>query len=48
MSTEKLTIPTSTYLKARSVIGYNARFPQNAPGEQNILSMLADEVDASD
>ncbi|KAM0213996.1 hypothetical protein ACHAQD_009029 [Fusarium lateritium] len=48
VSTEKLTIPTSTYLKARSVIGYNARFPQNVPGEENILSMLANGVEESD
>jgi hypothetical protein len=48
VSTEKLIIPTSTYLKARSVIGYNARFPQNVPGEENILSILADEIDDSD
>ncbi|KAG8673763.1 hypothetical protein FPOAC2_07234 [Fusarium poae] len=45
VSTQKVSIPTKTYLKARSVIGYNARFPQNSPGEENILSMLADEVD---
>ncbi|KAJ4011095.1 hypothetical protein NW752_007371 [Fusarium irregulare] len=45
VSTQKISIPTKTYLKARGVIGYNARFPQNSPGEENVLSMLADEVD---
>ncbi|KAF4996379.1 hypothetical protein FGRMN_4539 [Fusarium graminum] len=48
VSTETLTIPTSTYLKARSVIGYNARFPQNVPGEENVLSLLSDKVHESD
>lgn len=38
VSNQKLSIKTSTYLAARSVIGFNARFPQNAPGEANILS----------
>ncbi|KAF4340752.1 carbonic anhydrase [Fusarium beomiforme] len=45
VSTQKVSIPTRTYLKARSVLGYNARFPQNVPGEENILSLVADEID---
>ncbi|KAG9497262.1 hypothetical protein J7337_012056 [Fusarium musae] len=48
VSTRKVSIPTRTYLKARSVIGYNARFPQNAPGEENILSLVADEIEHHD
>lgn len=30
-----------TYKAARSVIGHNARFAQNAPGEENVLSLSA-------
>lgn len=48
VSTRKVSIPTRTYLKARSVIGYNARFPQNVPGEENILSLVADEIEHYD
>ncbi|KAF4969835.1 hypothetical protein FSARC_2993 [Fusarium sarcochroum] len=48
VSTKKVSIPTSTYLKARSVIGYNARFPQNAPGEENVLTLYADKADEHD
>ncbi|KAF5990035.1 carbonic anhydrase [Fusarium bulbicola] len=48
VSTRKVSIPTRTYLKARSVIGYNARFPQNVPGEENILSLVADEIEHHD
>ncbi|KAF4453646.1 carbonic anhydrase [Fusarium austroafricanum] len=44
VSTQKVSIPTRTYLKARSVIGYNARFPQNVPGEENILSLVSDKL----
>lgn len=39
VSNQKVSISTSAYLKARSVIGYNARFPQNAPGQKNILNI---------
>lgn len=31
----------ATYKAARDVLGYNSRFVQNAPGEQNILSMAS-------
>ncbi|KLO80932.1 carbonic anhydrase [Fusarium fujikuroi] len=48
VSTRKVSIPTRTYLKARSVIGYNARFPQNVPGEENILSLVADKIEHHD
>ncbi|KAJ4267134.1 hypothetical protein NW762_003233 [Fusarium torreyae] len=48
VSTKKVSIPTSTYLKARSVIGYNARFPQNVPGEENIMSLYANKADEHD
>ncbi|KAF7562143.1 hypothetical protein G7046_g1985 [Stylonectria norvegica] len=37
VSDQKLSIKTATFLKARSVIGFNSRFPQNALGEDNIL-----------
>ncbi|KAF4979331.1 hypothetical protein FZEAL_4437 [Fusarium zealandicum] len=47
VSNKKVSINTSTYLKARSVIGYNARFPQNSPGEDNLLMIHAQSADAS-
>ncbi|KAI8715978.1 Alpha-carbonic anhydrase domain-containing protein [Fusarium sp. LHS14.1] len=48
VSNQKVSIKTSTYLKARSVIGFNARYPQNAPGEENLLQIAADAEDAHD
>ncbi|KKY37684.1 putative periplasmic alpha-carbonic anhydrase [Diaporthe ampelina] len=41
VATEPLTISVESYKAARDVIGQNARFAQNAPGEQNVLSMSA-------
>lgn len=41
VSDQKLSIQTATYLAARSVIGFNARFPQNAPGGENVLSLAS-------
>ncbi|GAO16039.1 hypothetical protein UVI_02053850 [Ustilaginoidea virens] len=37
VSNQKLSIPVSTFAKARSVLGYNSRFPQNNPGQPNVL-----------
>ncbi|KAH7247756.1 hypothetical protein MRS44_010773 [Fusarium solani] len=48
VSNQKVSIKTSTYLKARSVIGFNARYPQNAPGEENLLQLAADAEDEHD
>ncbi|KAK7428452.1 hypothetical protein QQZ08_005071 [Neonectria magnoliae] len=45
VSTQSLSIQTSTFLKARSVLGFNSRFPQNAPGAANILSMASSALD---
>lgn len=39
VSDQKLSIQTSTFFKARSVIGFNSRFPQNTLGEPNVLSL---------
>jgi carbonic anhydrase len=46
VSNQKLSIQTTTYLAARSVIGFNARFPQNTPGQNNVLSGLRTDVPA--
>ncbi|KAM5526764.1 tat pathway signal sequence [Fusarium oxysporum f. sp. phaseoli] len=46
VSNKKVSISTSTYLKARPVIGYNARFPQNAPGQENLLNLYAENAEA--
>ncbi|KFX95976.1 hypothetical protein O988_05538 [Pseudogymnoascus sp. VKM F-3808] len=41
VSTQKLKIQTATFEKARSVIGFNARYPQNTPGFNNLLDVGA-------
>lgn len=41
VATEPLSVTLDAYKAARSVIGHNARFAQNAPGEQNVLSLSA-------
>jgi carbonic anhydrase len=39
VSDQKLSISTKTFLKARSVLGFNSRFPQNTLGEPNVLAL---------
>ena len=41
VATQKLQIQTATFEKVRSVIGFNARYPQNKPGEPNMLQLAA-------
>ncbi|CAP66974.1 uncharacterized protein PODANS_4_5470 [Podospora anserina S mat+] len=41
VSTSKLSISPSSFIKARDVIGFNSRFPQNTPGQPNILMISA-------
>ncbi|KAK4244318.1 alpha carbonic anhydrase [Corynascus novoguineensis] len=41
VSTARLAVTTATFVKARDVIGFNARFPQNTPGEPNLLMVSA-------
>lgn len=41
VASEPLSVTLDTYKAARSVIGHNARFAQNAPGEENVLSLSA-------
>jgi len=41
VATQKLQIQTATFEKARSVIGFNARYPQNTPGQPNLLAVGA-------
>jgi len=40
VSTQKLTISAATFINARNVLGFNSRFPQNAPGQANALSQV--------
>lgn len=40
VSTQKLTISAATFINARNVLGFNSRFPQNAPGQANALSAV--------
>ncbi|CAM1509608.1 Fc.00g033470.m01.CDS01 [Cosmosporella sp. VM-42] len=39
VSDQKLSIKPATFFKARSVIGFNSRFPQNTLGEENVLAL---------
>lgn len=39
VATTKQTISLEAYTAARDVIGFNARFPQNALGQQNVLAL---------
>ncbi|KAK4185759.1 alpha carbonic anhydrase [Podospora australis] len=41
VSTQKLSISPASFVKARDVIGFNSRFPQNTPGQPNILMVSA-------
>jgi hypothetical protein len=39
VSTSRLTISMSSFVAARGVIGFNARFPQNQLGQPNLLQV---------
>ncbi|KAK3350282.1 alpha carbonic anhydrase [Lasiosphaeria hispida] len=41
VSTAKLAVSASTFLKVRDIIGFNSRFPQNTLGQPNILQVAA-------
>ena len=41
VSTARLFVSPQTFTKARDVIGFNSRFPQNTPGQPNILMISA-------
>lgn len=46
VATQKLQIQTATFEQVRSVIGFNARYPQNTPGQPNMLQLaLAAELE---
>jgi carbonic anhydrase len=41
VSTQKLSVKASTFVGVRDVVGFNSRFPQNAPGEPNALQFAS-------
>jgi hypothetical protein len=41
VSTARLGVTPASFTKVRDVIGFNARYPQNAPGQPNILMLSA-------
>ncbi|KAK5658062.1 hypothetical protein OQA88_2618 [Cercophora sp. LCS_1] len=41
VSTARLAVSPATFIKARDVIGFNSRFPQNTPGLPNILMVAS-------
>lgn len=41
VATTKLSISMSTFVNARNTIGFNSRYPQNTPGQTNLLQMAA-------
>ncbi|RKU49153.1 hypothetical protein DL546_008328 [Coniochaeta pulveracea] len=44
VATQKLQISTATFESVRSVIGFNARYPQNTPGQPNMLQLARAQV----
>lgn len=41
VSTQHLMVQTATFQSVRDVIGFNSRYPQNSPGEPNLLQLAA-------
>ncbi|KAL6401017.1 hypothetical protein AUP68_16740 [Ilyonectria robusta] len=44
VSTQTLSIEIGTFIKSRNVLGYNSRFPQNAPGEPNVITLASKSI----
>jgi hypothetical protein len=44
VATQKLQVSTATFENVRAVIGFNARYPQNTPGETNMLQLAREQV----
>ncbi|KAI1634760.1 alpha carbonic anhydrase [Biscogniauxia mediterranea] len=40
VATQKLSLSRATFMRARSILGFNARYVQNAPGDRNLLQMF--------
>lgn len=47
VSTARLAVTPDTFARARDVIGFNARYPQNTPGEPNLLMLSALSIAAA-
>jgi hypothetical protein len=47
VSTQKLSISMANFVAARNVIGYNARFAQNNPGQPNLATLGAASASAA-
>jgi len=41
VSTAKLGVSVNSFLKVRDIIGFNSRFPQNSPGQPNVLQFAS-------
>ncbi len=41
VATRKLALSTATFANARAVLGFNSRYPQNNPGQPNLLQLAA-------
>ncbi|KAK4442207.1 alpha carbonic anhydrase [Podospora aff. communis PSN243] len=41
VSTARLGVSATSFLKVRDIIGFNSRFPQNAPGQPNVLQFAS-------
>ncbi|KAL0937442.1 carbonate dehydratase [Colletotrichum truncatum] len=44
VSTQRLMVQPQTFNAVRDVIGFNSRFPQNSPGQENILQIAQKSV----
>lgn len=40
VATQKLVLSQATFASARAAVGFNSRYPQNTPGESNLLQMF--------
>lgn len=46
VTTQQLPLNVATYNKIKSVVGFNARYTQAAPGQENLLSVAAKNIQA--
>lgn len=46
MASEQLPLDVATYNKVKAVVGFNSRFTQNTPGQDNVLILNSNTVAA--
>lgn len=48
IATEPLSMPVDAYNALKKVVGFNARFPQNRLGEENLISLACRSLNATE